>query len=307
MERGARARSLAQARTETYVIRPVGDAASIRQRLLMQRGYAAYALGQLSPHLFPLVTCWEARGPAGHALALFSRGGLGDALFLNGNTAPLEALLSVHQGPRSNFATFLPEHLEAVRTVFDVASPREMIRMTVERRTFRAVHLESPQRVAVRRLTAQDTRGVNRLYNTEGQPTYYSATHIDRGSYHGLFVDGKLMAVAGTHVIAPEEDVAVVGNVFTHPAQRGLGFGTIVTGTTTDALLRETRHVALTVDAENEPAIRAYRRLGYVEDCRIIESVITRRSHVGLRPFIAERLARWRGRATGTEIVHRRA
>ncbi len=89
MVRGVRAGSVSSVQAESYLVRRLYDVQSIRSRLQRERIYAAYALGQLSPRLFPLTWCWEARGRRGEALLFFSRGGLGDAMFLTGDVPAL--------------------------------------------------------------------------------------------------------------------------------------------------------------------------------------------------------------------------
>lgn len=305
MARGLSLRSVPAAHAEPYLVRPLTDADVIRAWLAPWRVYAAYAIGQLAPRLYALVTCWEARGPGGDALVLFSRGGLGDAVFMTGDAPALDAILALHRGPRHNFATFRPEHLPVVERYFRVRAAQPMMRMVVNRTSFRPAYPVGMPGITVRRLTAADARHVNRLYNSEGQPTFYSSGHIDQGMYHGVFEDRRLVAVAGTHVISPEEGVAVVGNVFTHPARRGLGYGTLATSATTEALLALCADVVLTVALENTPAVRAYLRLGYREDSRLVEASVTRRSITGLGAALAARLAAWRGRAERAELVFR--
>lgn len=305
MERGADAGSMRAARTVAVTVRELYDRAEIRAWLAGERAYSAYPLGQLEPNLYPLVTCWLADSGAGQALVLFSRGGLGDAVFMSGSAEGVDAILAVHPGPRGNFATFRLGHLPVVERHFRVASPTVMSRMEVDRAAFR-LPLHDRRGVHVRRLLAADARAVNRLYSAEGQPTHYSGTHIEQGLYHGVFEDRRLVAVAGTHVISPTEQIAVVGNVFTHPGWRSLGYGTLVTAATTATLLEFCTLVTLTVDPTNTPAVRSYLRLGYTEHSRLVESPITRRSVSGLLPFFASSLARWRGRADGTELVVRR-
>lgn len=306
MERGFSAGSVPSARLAAYQVRYIGDAAAIRARLERQRSYAAYAIGQLSPALAPLVACWEAAGPDGEGLVMYSRGGLGDAVFMSGEPAALDAILSLHQGPRHNFATFRAEHQSTVERHFKISNVRPMLRMLVDRAMYRPPLAAARRGVVVRRLTASDVRFVNRLYSTESGPAYYSGPHIEQGYYHGVYEERRLVAVAGTHVVSPEEGVAVVGNVFTHPAWRGLGYGTLATAATTAALLEHCRDVTLTVDPTNTPAVRAYVRLGYREETRLIESQVTRRSVFGLRPLVAGLFASWRGRSFGGEVVLRR-
>ncbi|MFN8557057.1 MAG: GNAT family N-acetyltransferase [Dehalococcoidia bacterium] len=289
----------------SFRIRRLRDAEAIRARLRREPAYAAYALGQLAPRLFPLVSCWEADGPDGAGLTLFSRGGLGDAVFVMGAPSAIAAILTLHQGPRHNFATLRPEHLPAFERVFRLTSRQPMMRMVVDRRTFRPAPTPASFGVTVRRLTAADTRALNRLYNTEGQPTYYSAGHVEQGMYHGVWEGRQLVAVAGTHVISPEEGVAVVGNVFTHPERRSVGYGGAATGATTGALLDRCAEVALTVDPTNTPAVRAYLRLGYREDVRLLEAAVVRRSLTATGAALAARLAAWRGRGDGEEVIRR--
>lgn len=278
------------------------DPALIRGLLLPHRGYAAYALGQLAPRLLPFVRCWYAQRDGGEGLVMHSSGGLGDASFLLGDVRAVDAILRLHRGPRRTFTTCAPEHLPVLERYFRVTHAQTMARMMVDRTTFERPAMTDGH-VHVRRLHAEDARLVNRLYNIEGAPTFYSATHIETGYYHGAFYDARLVAVAGTHVVSPEERVAVVGNVFTHPRYRGRGYATLATGMTTAAILEECDSVALTVDPRNVPAVRAYWRLGYSETCRLVEAPVTRRDLTGIGPLLRRTAASWRGRTSGVEIV----
>jgi RimJ/RimL family protein N-acetyltransferase len=285
-----------------FVVRRLYDPGAIRALLEPRRIYAAYAIGQLAPGLFPHVRCWFAESGEEEGLVLHSAGGLGDAMLTLGHPQAVDAILRLHRGPRQNFATCEPEHVTPVERYFRISHQNAMMRMTVTAETFQPVE-PAERRVRVLRLRATHARAVNRLYNTEGTPTFYSAAHIESGLYHGVFVDARLVAVAGTHVISPEEGVAVVGNVFTHPRYRGEGYATLATGATTAALLPRCRDVVLTVDPNNTPAVRAYRRLGYVEVCRLVEAPVTRRDLFGVGPALQRALARWHGRSLGVEIV----
>ena len=284
-------------------VRPLHDPAVIRALLEPHRSFAAYAIGQLTPRLFPLVRCWFAEHDAGEAIVLHSSGGLGDAMMTLGDPTAVEAVLRLHRGPRQNFATCAPEHLPLIERYFKISQQTVMARMLVRRTSFEPAADPADGHVRVLRLHASHARAINRLYNTEGTPTFYSANHIENGYYHGVYYDGRLVAVAGTHVVSPEEGIAVVGNVFTHPRHRGRGYATLATGATTMALLNRCEDVVLTVDPKNVPAVRAYWRLGYSEVCRLIEAPVTRRDTFGLGAWMQRSLAHWRGRGRGVEIV----
>jgi len=274
-----------------YVVQPVSDIATIRSILAPRVEYTAYALGQLEPALFPRTRWFYARGTTGTGLVLHSRGGLGDATFVLGDPDAVSAILSIHPGPAQTYATCQPQHLDVLRKYYRLANQQPMIRMGVTRAAFAPVHTHH---TAV--LSGIDIRKVNALYGSEGGPSYYIAEHIDSGVYRGIVADGRLVAVAGTHVVSRQEGVAVVGNVFTHPAARGQGFATATTSAVTEALLEYCDHVVLTVDPNNTPAVAAYARLGFREVCQLVEASAARRDPSGMGSSIRRIRAAIRGR-----------
>lgn len=282
-----------------YVVERLTDPEAIRSLLEPERAYSAYAIAQLDPGAFSRSEWWTARGPSGWALVLHSRGGLGQALFVLGDAEALEAILRLHPGPRIAFASLRPEHRQTVARHFHLLRDQLMLRMVVEGEYFRPVEGEAV------RLGGGDISRINRLYSTEGGPAFYTPRHIDEGVYYGVFRDGMLVSIAGTHVVAPSQGVALVGNVFTHPLYRGMGLAAIATSAVTQALLRSCPMVALTVEATNEPAVRVYRRLGYRQEGHLYETPAVRREPTGLLSLARRLAAAWRGRARGEEIVIR--
>ena len=290
------ARAEALPRTaETYIVRRLTDREAIRRLLESRPVYTAYALGQLEPHLFPLSEWWLAEGdggtapPGGRALLLHSRGGLGNALFALGDAAPLTALLYLHPGPHYAFATCQAEHIGVLRRFFRLSQEQPMLRMKVTADTFR------PPEGEARRLRGREIRLVNRLYNAEGAVASYTAHQIEEGMYFGAHVGERLVAVAGTHAVSPAHGVAVVGNVYTHPRHRGRGLGALVTGAVTAAVIEACPLVVLSVDPRNRAAVRAYQRLGYEGECRLIEAAVTRRDKLGLSSLVHRLVAARRG------------
>lgn len=279
-----------------YLVRPVRDKDELRSMLEPQRAYAAYAIGQLQPYLFQRSAWWLSRGVGGQALLLHSSGGLGNALFAQGTVDALEAALRLHPGPRYTFLTCELHHLETVRRHFELPDHNPVLRMLVTRETF------CDATGATQRLSGRDVRDINRLYRSDGTPAFYTAENIDDAIYHGVVERGRLVAVAGTHVISYPDSIAVAGNVFVHPRYRGRGLSRLVTGAVTRDLLQGCREVVLSVDPGNMPAVRSYEGLGYREVGRLIEGAATRRD-VGLLAFIQRRLAALRGRRYEAELV----
>jgi ribosomal protein S18 acetylase RimI-like enzyme len=292
-----RKRATPSTRHAEYVVRRLRDRDQIRRLLETRRAYAAYALGQLDVRLFRLTEWWHAHSEAGQAIVLHSHGGLGNATFAMGEAGALEAALRLHPGPRHTFLTCEVHHLDAVSRSFDLEQRQTMIRMQVTAETFR------PLQGKVRRLTGRDVRDVNRLYRTDGVPSFYISRQIDESVYFGAEHDGNLVSIAGTHVISSASGIAVVGNVYTHPVHRGQRLAEATTSAVTEQLLRVCREVVLSVDPTNLPAVRAYERLGFVEVARLIEGAARRRDAMGAVTSFRRWAARMRGRQAGAEVV----
>ena len=289
-----RDKAAAKQRAE-YVVERLADPEAIRPLLAGQRAYAAYALAHLEPRLFPRSEWWHARGPQGQALVVHSHSGLGPALVALGDPQALDALLRLHPGPRLTFATFQLDHLAVAQRHFVLSRQGPSLRMSVSAESFR------PAAGLAQRLHGADIGAVNALQRSEGFG-FYSTSVLDEGVYYGVCANRRLVAMAGTHAVAPSQGLALVGNVMTHPRYRGQGYGSIATSAVTAELLETCPDVLLTVDAKNEVAIRLYERLGYREECRLIESGSRRKDMIGLTSLVRRWQARRRG-PRGREVV----
>lgn len=282
-----------------YLVRPQRDRETIRALLETNRPYAAYALGQLDPRLFRRSEWWIAEGQAGRALVLHSRGGLGNATFAMGEPGALEALLRMHPGPRTAFLTCEMHHTDTVLRYFELSQRQTMMRMLVTPETFKPCYTPP-----VRRLAGRDARDINHLYRTDGVPSFYTPRQVDDSIYFGAEREGKLVAIAGTHVISSAASIAVVGNVYTHPTYRGQHLAQSTTSAVTEKLLASCREVVLSVDPANTSAVRTYERLGFREISRLLEGAAVRRDGTGAVTAVRRIAARLRGRGAGGEIVH---
>ncbi len=210
-----------------------------------------------------------------------------------GEASALDAALRLHPGPRHTFLTCEVPNLDVVRRHVTIQQRQTMIRMEVGTDTFK------PSQGVVRRLGGGDARELNRLYRMDGTPSFFSSRQIDDAVYFGIERDGAIVSVAGTHVISSASDIAVVGNVYTHPRYRGQGLARITTSAVTELLLRSCRQVVLSVDPANVPAVRAYERLGFVEVARLIEGAATRRDVTGVVSSMRRILSQLQGHREG--------
>jgi ribosomal protein S18 acetylase RimI-like enzyme len=252
--------------------RAVSDRNLIASYLRADRLYAAYALGDLDGSARRHLAWGMAFDHQGTptALALHHEGLVPQPLFLMGDPDGCRAILATVLRPRDAYFQCTATHERVVRELYDLEPPVDMLRMVTDRLTF--VPVAGP----AQRLTAGDVDDLNRLYQL-GFRAGFPASVLEEGVYYGIRVRGRLVAAAGTHAVNPTERLAVVGNVMTHADYRGHGFAKIVTSAVTAELFERVDDVALNVHADNEPAVAAYRHLGYRVYCHLIERLGTRR------------------------------
>jgi GNAT superfamily N-acetyltransferase len=238
----------------------------IRTFLDRDRIYSAYALADLEDR-----DTGRARwGVARHddevvALVLEYGGPSPQPLFIAGSDDGIDAILREVIRPSIAYVACLPANLAAVERRYRLEPGPQMVRMWVDRSTFRAA--EDP---GIERLGAMDTGELNRLYRL-GFGSWLPPSAIHEGVYYGIRVNGRLVAAAGTHVIGRTARISVVGNVLTQPEFRGRGYAQATTAAVTAHLLEFCDHVVLNVRSDNPPALNAYRRLGYAEHVRFEE------------------------------------
>jgi GNAT superfamily N-acetyltransferase len=283
---------------DAYRVREERDPRVLEAALSADRMYAAYALGHLEPGLFEYSRFWIADGPAGSGVVMHASA-MGNTVVTAGAADAVEAIVSLHPGSRSTYlSTAAPEHVAALSDAYWMRDLLRMRRMSVTRGAF------APVSGTVRRLGGRDVNRINALYATEGGPSHYSYDVIERAVYYGTFDGANLVSVAGTHIVAPNQALGIVGNVFTDAAYRGLGLATRVTSAVTEELFeRGCTEVTLTVDPLNTPAVRAYERLGYDFGAPVIEARLRRRDVIGIGPALRRLVARRRSAAPGIEIV----
>jgi ribosomal protein S18 acetylase RimI-like enzyme len=283
------------------ILRPGLEIRATRDRDLLadflgtDRLFAAYALCDLDDREFGR-TRWGVALEQGRpvAVALEYQGLSPQPLFVMGEPAGVTGVLREVIRPRVAYLAARPELLHAVGAAYQVADGPPMVRMWVDRASFR------PAAPSAVRLMPADVGDLNRLYDF-GLGSWLPSDAIATGVYYGVRVNGHLVAAAGTHVISRTMGLAAVGNVLTHREYRGRGFATIVTGAVTQDLLRFCDQVVLNVRVDNTPALGAYRALGYQEHARFEERLVNRNGSVWdsitgpIRRWIP---AAWRGPRT---------
>jgi GNAT superfamily N-acetyltransferase len=237
------------------------DKSEIRTRLRRDPAWSVYALGDLAPAMFSK-TLWF--GPD-LSLVLHDYGTA--ILFAMGPGSVREALACVTG----------PVHLQLQRDALDeaarhaaVSSPRLMWRMR-----WAGDRPASPATVTTR-LGGSDVAALQALYADGGSsgesPEFFFPSMVADGVFHGIYEDTALVAAAGTHLLAREEGVAAIGNIYTRRDRRGRGLGRLVTS----AVLGELsglEAIGLNVRTDNDAALRLYESLGFARHCQFYEAL----------------------------------
>ena len=68
------------------------------------------------------------------------------------------------------------------------------------------------------------------FYQKPTDEVYFDERRLKGGlPYFGLFVDGQLVSIVGTHGLVPDIGIAAIGDAFTHPNYRRKKYATQVT------------------------------------------------------------------------------
>ncbi len=243
---------------------PLTDKNSIRAILRRDPAWCVYALGDLSPEMFPK-TKWFTPD-----LSLVLKDYGTSILFAMGAGSVREALGAVtwpvHLQVRS-------DALEAVAQHAKVEDTREMWRMIWTRQR----GIQKDDRAI--RLGEADVQALQLLY-VDGEesgesPDFFYPAMLARGVFFGVYEERQLVAAAGTHLVSRDEGAAAIGNIYTRRDRRGRGLGRAVT----TAVMRELaalETVGLNVRADNGAALSLYESLGFERHCPFYEAVAVR-------------------------------
>jgi len=113
------------------------------------------------------------------------------------------------------------------------------------------------------RLVSDDLEEVQQIYKDSYPGNWFDPRMLETKQYFGIRVENRLVSVGGVHVYSKQYRVAALGNIVTRLEYRGNGFGKRVTAQLCRSLFEDVDHIGLNVKADNEVAIKMYKKLGF--------------------------------------------
>jgi ribosomal protein S18 acetylase RimI-like enzyme len=240
------------------------DPAALEPILNQDWPWAGFAIGDLEPELMRLCQWWRCKGST---VLLFD--GLSPRLMsAYGDPSGFAEILAEIQEPRL-WVNIRPEFAEILGRFYRTDGCVRMRRMWLDR-PVEAVGSAVP-------LSADDRADVEELLR-QGEWVLFLPERLDGGHYFGVRDgNGRLVAIAGTHVTSVRYNIGALGSVFTHPDHRGRGLARICCTHTLASLGQAgIRRVVLNVEESKAGARQLYEQLGFRTACLYLDGSCTR-------------------------------
>ena len=114
--------------------------------------------------------------------------------------------------------------------------------------------------ISVRKVRKKELESLNRFYGEHGAEAW-SPIQFRAGPYYCVKHEGKIVSVAGVHLVTPQ--IAQLGNIVTDEDYRNRGYATACTSVLATDLASKGRIISLFVRLDNAPAIHTYEKLGF--------------------------------------------
>jgi GNAT superfamily N-acetyltransferase len=265
------ASSIATARTSMTAVNSIACAntampeSRIRTILDVDPIWSAYALADLAPQ--HAAFCQWYHSAESIVLAYF--GLTPPVLFATGKKEDVVDLM-IQVPPGEYQYTLLPEHRFSLEPMLSSQSELQMWRMS-----YKGDSTEIKPNPDVHRLSNEDLDSVITLFADHAdRPDSFHRRQLEEGPFYGAHHEGELVAVSGVHVLSESASISAIGNVFTHPAHRGQGFGRKVNAQVIRGLRRlGIQTIVLNVAKDNHAAVHLYQDLGFQIHCSYYEGL----------------------------------
>ncbi len=250
---------------------PINNKERIRSFLEGDRVFNAYALGDLQePYWDDSEFIGAELNGELRSMAVMYFGFDKPVVLFLGNPDGIPTMMGRILREGEAYLAFQEDAKDTLGRFYAMRNVVSMWRMSMDRARFKPRGTRMAQRLGWEYSTA-----LKRFYSGRDdskEEYFFSPSMLENGIYYGIFEHHRLVSAAGTHILAMDEGVGAVGNVYTLPEHRGKGYGTAVTSAVTKELLdMGLRTVVLNVARANKPAVKIYERIGYRRYRRFFE------------------------------------
>ncbi len=241
-------------------LRRITDKSQLKRFLSTNPAEALYFLGDLDDYYFPKCEWFFVEdNDAPRSVILLYKSSITTLLVL-GSISGVEHFLTEHLDllPDEFYSAWFDRYDALMTNIFVIPNPKGMLRMTVTIETFKPINYSGE----IKFLNLSHRDEVIRLL--ESYPgNFFEEYQLATGYYRGIFMDNRLVAMAGVHTASVDTGVAAIGNVVTDAEYRKRGLAGYVTSGVVAALLKDHDLVGLNVGEDNQHAVRTYARLGF--------------------------------------------
>lgn len=236
-----------------------------------------YSIGDLDDFFWPYTT-WYGLKTNGNLTAvtlLYSGHAIPILLALSENYNTIAELLrSISHVLPPRFYTHLSPGLESVLSdTHDFVSHGEHYKMALQDKG-KVANFDCSGVVTLGMVGLEE---IQAFYQYSYPENWFDPRMLATQQYFGIRIGGQLVSAGGIHVYSSQYRVAALGNIATHPAHRGRGYGKAVTARICQSVSKAVNDVGLNVKADNHNAITCYGRLGFVKIAAYREFMVHRK------------------------------
>ena len=236
-----------------------------------------YSVGDLDDFFWPYTTWYglKTNGSLSAVALLYSGQVLPILLALSENLNVITELLrSIHHLLPSRFYAHFSPGLECVLSRTHHLVPHgEHYKMALHDNV-KSANFDCSE---VAPLSLAELGEIQAFYQESYPGNWFDPRMLETQQYFGIRAAGRLVSVGGIHVYSPQYGVAALGNIATHPAHRGRGYGKAVTAKVCQSVSQAVTDIGLNVRADNQSAIACYKRLGFETIAAYGEFMVHRR------------------------------
>jgi len=254
----------------------LSDKQKLYEYLIKNRPLHIYSLGDLDDFFWPYTDWYGLQNNSELEAVILLYSGLAQptVLALSDNIAPLIELFRQIRDrlPKHFYAHLSPGVFEAINPYYHNVSRGQHYKMKLTDWQI----IESFESFEIKRLTPDDLEQALDFYAEAYPGNWFDQRMLSTGHYYALRRDQRIAGIAGVHVYSEKYKVAALGNIATHPDDRGQGIGYLTTAYCCKQLARTANTIGLNVSQTNPAAIALYKKLGFEITAEYEEHILER-------------------------------